>query len=699
MSAVMTSPPNAPRPTRLVLGELLRRQRPLLMAIAVFIVVFGGLNLALTAPFGYYDVASTLNNTGTLAIAAMGQTLVIIVGGLDLSAGAVISLANCIFVSGVGEASDPATGLLWMTIAIGAGCLAGAVNGFFIAYMRLQPIVVTLATMFMIQGVTLLVQHEPGGSVNPAYTTVFTGDLIDGVLPASLAVLLGLLALWGLLRRTRLGLAFYAIGSDEEAARTNGIRSARVKFTAYVIAGGCYAFAGIFLTAQTGSADPLVGSAMLLPIFVAVLLGGTHMGGGRGGCLGTVFGALTLMLIVNLLLVMKVSAYYGTAAEGLLLILAVLGNSVAQGSPLWQHLRVNAARWRRLVGADRIGRLVAPPPLRLFAQNAMPRVDSELPASRWKAWAARNRATLRMVLPAYVALVIVLAITAAVLGHRVTPGAYLASVLVLASMPAVIVLGQGIVILSGGLDMSMPWMVTLAGVLVAGLSQGADAALLWTVPTVLLIAAAIGALNGIGIAVLGISPIVMTLAMGGILQAAALVYSDGSPVALVPKALHGLMRGDFLGLSPVVWLLVPFVIGASLLLTHTTFGRRLFAVGNGVRVAELAGVPVGGVLIACYTISAVCAACVGLMLSGFGFQATLDMGDAFLMPSIAAAVMGGTLITGGRGRYIGMFGGALLLTAMTTLLSGILLPAALRSIIFGSVVLLAVIALRDRSHA
>lgn len=697
MSAVLTSLPTAQRPAW---GALLRRHRPLLMAIAVFAVVFGSLNFSLAAPFGYYDITATLNNTSTLAIAAMGQTLVVIVGGLDLSAGAVVSLANCIFVSGVGSATDPATGLLWMAIAVAAGCVAGAVNGFFIAYMRLQPIVVTLANMFIIQGVTLLVQHEPGGAVSAEYMQVFTGDVIPGVLPSSLVVLLAFLALWGLLRRTRLGLALYAIGSDEDAARTNGIRSARVKCTAYVIAGGCYAFAGIFLTAQTGSADPLVGSAMLLPIFVAVLLGGTHMGGGRGGCLGTVFGALTLMLIVNLLLVMEVSAYYGTAAEGALLILAVIGNSVAHGSPLWQNLRIAAAQWKRLLGRahSRTVARPAPQPLRLFDPDAPVRPDNELPASRWRAWGARNRATLRMILPAYVALVIVLAITAVVLGHRVTPGAYLGSVLVLASMPAVIVLGQGIVILSGGLDMSMPWMVTLAGVMVAGMSQGSDAALAWTVPTVLLIAAAIGAVNGMGIAVLGISPIVMTLAMGGILQAAALVYSGGSPISLVPKALHWLMRGELLSLSPVVWLLLPFVIGASLVLTRTTFGRRLFAVGNGVRVAELAGVPVGRVLIACYMISAVCAACVGLMLSGFGFQATLDMGDAFLMPSIAAAVMGGTLITGGRGHYAGMFGGALLLTAMSTLLSGILLPAALRSIIFGGVVLLAVIALRDRSH-
>jgi ribose transport system permease protein len=270
---------------------------------------------------------------------------------------------------------------------------------------------------------------------------------------------------------------------------------------------------------------------------------------------------------------------------------------------------------------------------------------------------------------------------------------------VLASVPAVIVLGQGAVIISGGLDLSMPWMVTLAGVMVAGMSHSSNAALLWTVPTVLAICVGIGVINGIGIAVLGISPIVMTLAMGGILQTAALIFSGGSPLSMVPSGLRWLMRGEVLSVSPIVWLMVPFIIGATLLLTRTTYGRRLFAVGNSVRVAELAGVPVVTVLIATYALSALCAAWVGLMLSGFGFQATLDMGDGILMPSIAAAVMGGTLITGGRGNYVGMFGGALLLTALTTLLSGILLPAAARTIVFGVVVLIAIIALRERSSA
>ena len=237
--------------------------------------------------------------------------------------------------------------------------------------------------------------------------------------------------------------------------------------------------------------------------------------------------------------------------------------------------------------------------------------DDELPTSAIRAWIVRNRETLRLIIPSYVALLIVLIVTAIVLGGRVTLREYVSSLLVLASFPAVIVFGQGIVILIGGLDLSVPWMISFGGVWMAGLSRGSDWAMIWTVPLVLLIAGAIGAINVIGIVVLGISPIVMTLAMNGILQTAALNYCGGAPLFQVPHGLHWLLRGQLFAEPPIVWLLVPFVIGATLVLTRTSFSRRLFAVGNSARVAELAGVPVASVVIAAYSISAICAALVG----------------------------------------------------------------------------------------
>lgn len=155
------------------------------------------------------------------------------------------------------------------------------------------------------------------------------------------------------------------------------------------------------------------------------------------------------------------------------------------------------------------------------------------------------------------------------------------------------------------------------------------------------------------------------------------------------------MTGQFLGATPVVWGVLAFALAAAILLGRTVFGRRVYAIGNSPLAARFSGVGVGGTLIGVYALSGFCAALVGILLASFSGQASLGMGDEYLLPSIAAVVVGGSLITGGRGRYPGMLGGVLLLTALSTLLAGTMLPHAVRDIIFGLVVLGAVLALRD----
>jgi ribose transport system permease protein len=226
--------------------------------------------------------------------------------------------------------------------------------------------------------------------------------------------------------------------------------------------------------------------------------------------------------------------------------------------------------------------------------------------------------------------------------------------------------------------------------------QGQDSALIYAIPIVLGVAVIVGVLNGIGIVALGLSPIVVTLAMNGILQGVALIYSNGTPDGFAAPALRWMMTGEVLGLTPIIPALAVFVAGSVLLLNKTAFGRRIYAVGNSEDAARLSGVRTGRTLISVYILSALCAALVGILLTGFSGQASLGMGDDYLLPSIAVVVVGGALITGGRGHYIGMFGGALLLTSMQTLLAGSTLPFAFRSVFFGLVILTAVIALRER---
>jgi ribose transport system permease protein len=482
------------------------------------------------------------------------------------------------------------------------------------------------------------------------------------------------------------------VGSDPDSAAAVGVNVLLTRFLVYVIAGGCYGLAGVFISAQTGSGDPLVGNPLLLSMFAAVVVGGTRLGGGQGGPVGTVFGAYILMMVVNILLVLNVSAYYSTIAEGTILILAVLAGSISRDSVLAQQLRSARGRF----SAWRAGMLPA----------QLDRTDRRLavvtPGRSGQAGTARpafhirHAETLRYALPAYVCLLAIVVVTQIWLGRAILNPGYWNSLLVLSSFLAILALGQGTVILTGGLDLSVPWTIGISGIILAGMVNGSDAALAYALPTVLVMAVGIGLANGIGIVYLGISPIVMTLATNGILQGFALLYSQGTPAGFSSPLLRWFMTGRVGGITPVVFLLIAFVVFAVLLLGRTPFGRRVYGIGNGLRAARLSGIAVEKTLILVYVLSAVCAALVGIMLTGFSGQASLGMGDDYLLPSIAVVVVGGALITGGRGHYLGMLGGVLLLTALQMLLAGTTLPYATRAILYGLVVLGAVMALRER---
>lgn len=663
------------------------RHRGPIIAILAFLVCLGLIKGVSGGTLGYYELSTLAAGGATLAIAATGQTIVILSGGFDLSAAAVISLVNVALAS---HMEDTASSIaLWTAGGLVIGALAGAFNGFFIAFLRLQPIVVTLATMFILQGVTLLVMDKPGGQVPAGFGSFLVGDAIPGLLPMPVLLLAVLIGLWRLLKNTVFGKAIYAIGSDRDAVRAAGLAVRRNEFFVYVLAGALYGLAGVFISAQTGSGDPLVGNPMLLQMFAAVVVGGTLLGGGRGGPVGTIFGAYVLMLVVNILLVLNVPAFYSSIVEGSILILAVLGASVTHSSVLATTLRT-ARRRITARNAGRLPRQLALREHRLALPVPTARVD------RPPFW-VRHAEGLRTALPAFVCFALVLIATQFVLGNSLLSWRYYDSLIVLGSFLAILALGQGTVILTGGLDLSVPWTIGFCGILCAGLLKGSDAALIYALPAALAVGALVGLCNGLGIVALGLSPIVMTLAMNGILQGIALVYSGGTPDGFASPGLRWFMTGQIAGITPVVFLMLLFVIGAVVLLGRTAFGRRVYAIGNGVRAAELSGVPVRATTVTVYVLSGICAALVGCLLSGFSGQGSLGMGDEYLLPSIAVVVVGGALITGGRGSYVGMIGGVLLLTALQTLLAGTMLPYATRAILYGTVVLCAVVALREKN--
>jgi ribose transport system permease protein len=665
------------------------KHRGLIAAALVFAALLALLVVISPKGLGYYDLASLATNGAPLALAAIGQTIIIIAGGFDLSAGAAISLVNALVATTPQETAAGQIGAVALGLA--AGAAVGAFNGFFVAFMRLQSIVVTLSTMFLVRGVTLIVLPDPGGSVAETLTRLLTGAAIPGVLPAAAIAVGGGLLIWGLVKRTRFGTAIYAVGSDPEAAHAVGISTEWIRFFAFVLGGLFYGAAGVFIGAQTGSADPLVGDPLLLQTFTAVVLGGTLLGGGRGGALGSVIGAYTLMLMINILLALDVSAYYSTIAEGVVLILAVVGASLGRESVIVESLR-RAGLWMRARAEG------------VSASQVKTGLRSERSASRSNGaaasrapWLDRNREQLRHILPAYIAFVLVVISTQFVYPENIIFSLkYYNSLIVLSAFLGILALGQGSVILAGGLDLSVPWTIGFCGILAAGLIQGSNATTIWAVPLALGVGALIGFANGFGIAMLGLPPIVVTLATNGMLQGAALLYSNGTPSGFASPALKWLMTGALGRLTPVVVLMAVFVVFAVTLLGRTVFGRWIYAVGNSPRASYLSGVDVKSTTIGVYVLSGFCAGLVGVLLTGFSGQASLGMGDDFLLPSIAVVIVGGTLITGGRGNYVGMLGGVLLLTALQTLLAGTTLPHSVRDIIYGIVVLVSVLALRDR---
>jgi ribose transport system permease protein len=254
--------------------------------------------------------------------------------------------------------------------------------------------------------------------------------------------------------------------------------------------------------------------------------------------------------------------------------------------------------------------------------------------------------------------------------------------------------GQAVVIITGGVDLSIPWVMTSSALLLGHLVGVHNDSLVWALPVVLAYAAAIGLVNGIGVAAFGISPIIMTLAMNTILSGTSSIFSsslsEGLPTGVQNLGSEhlGPFSADFL-----IWVVAG--VAVSIFLAVTVAGRRVYAVGANPRVARFSGVNVAGTRILAYTVSALTAACAGIMVGGYGGQAFGGLGDPYLFASVAAVAIGGVSIYGGSGNYIGVVGGALIIALLTALLPLLGLSSALLDIVYGAVILVAMLLARS----
>jgi ribose transport system permease protein len=268
--------------------------------------------------------------------------------------------------------------------------------------------------------------------------------------------------------------------------------------------------------------------------------------------------------------------------------------------------------------------------------------------------------------------------------------AHIATLITVASFIGIVAIGQTIVIIGGGIDLSVPWFMNTAAMLVTGLAHGQDLPLIWVVPLILIAGLCAGAVNGAGIAFLRVPPIVMTMSVNVITQGVLLVVTRGFPPPPAPGALQFVAAGK---IGPVPVMLIFWAVLTAIVVfveRRTRFGRSVYAIGSNRAVAALSGIPVARTIVIAYAVSGMTAALGGILVTGYSRQAYLGMGDPYLFTSIAAVAIGGASILGGTGSYLGTVAGALVLTILTGLLPIFRLDAGALRIIYGAVILVTV---------
>jgi ribose transport system permease protein len=312
------------------------------------------------------------------------------------------------------------------------------------------------------------------------------------------------------------------------------------------------------------------------------------------------------------------------------------------------------------------------------------------PLRTWRQLSRQQRGTAL----AYAA-VIVLFIAGGIYRPSFIYPANIGQLLLLASFVGIVAAGQTFVILIGGIDLSVPWVLNSMAVLLTTTSLGLNSRAWWVVPLVLIVGLVIGALNGLGIVLFDIPPVVMTLGMNGIMEGLVLGLTGGFTCAscnsVAPPLVQAVITGQILGIPVglLIWVLIAVIVG--LVLSLTTLGRRIYALGNNAMAALLAGVNTRQVTVIMYALGGLFAAIAGIALTAFGQQATLGMGDPYLFDSIAAVVIGGTSILGGRGNYWGTIAGAIFLVVLRAVLQEYNISEAGRSIATGIVILVALL--------
>lgn len=266
------------------------------------------------------NLLNLLRQSVFIGTVALGQTLVILSGGIDLSVGSVVKV--CVLVSAILMTGESANVPLAVLVTVGIGIAVGLVHATVITRFKVAPFIVTLGTYSILRGIAYTISSTPVGRAAPEVVRFY--DLKIGPFYALIVLFLVLFALGVfILRRTRFGRHIYAIGGNEQVARLSGVRVTRIKYGVYVLCSLLAALTGLFSLSRSGIGDPNIGEGLELEAITAVVLGGTSLFGGRGGLVGTFGAVLLLGLVGNLLVVLNVNQWLRDLIEGAIIVIAV----------------------------------------------------------------------------------------------------------------------------------------------------------------------------------------------------------------------------------------------------------------------------------------------------------------------------------------------------------------------------------------
>ncbi len=311
------------RPNGLVSRADLLQSFALLGVLLLLVLVLGSINGAFLTWSNFLNV---LRQISVLMLAAVGETLVILSGGFDLSVGSMQALASCVTATTMLQFGIAPSIALALLVGIGGGML----NGIIITKVRVNPLVTTLGAMSIFRGLALI---ATGGDVVFGLPSEFfflgTGFVLGIPVPAIFA-LVALVAGFVILRRTVFGLNIYAIGGNREAARLSGIKVDRALIACYTISGFLAALSGVIMTARLSSGQPTLGQGFELNAIAAVVIGGTSLAGGAGGLGGTIIGVFLIGVLSNGLNILNINYFWQQVIIGSIIILAVAMDSLKQ---------------------------------------------------------------------------------------------------------------------------------------------------------------------------------------------------------------------------------------------------------------------------------------------------------------------------------------------------------------------------------